>query len=259
MNLGLDGRTAIVTGGSRGLGAAMVAAFLEEGANVLTCARDAGHLQTLAERLQSDRLQVMAADVSQEGTAEAVVAACVERFGGLDIVVNNAGRATPGRFADLTDEHFTADLQVKLFPMIRFSRAALPHLQRSAAPRIVNINAVFGKQPDPGFFTTSTNRAACLAFTKALAKDLGPQGILVNSVNIGFVRSSQWENIRQRRDPDAEPEAFFAAMAEDFRIPLGRFGQASEVAALVVFLASDAGSYITGASIDVDGGMAQYL
>jgi len=186
------------------------------------------------------------------------VAAAAADLGGLDILVNNAGGARPGRFAALTDEDWHDDIEVKLFSQIRCIRAALPHLRASAAPRVVNINALYARYPDPAFLASSVNRASCLGLAKALAMELGPEDILVNSVNIGFVTTPQWENIHRRRAPDTPAEEFFGQLAAD-EVPLGRFGRADEVSGIVAFLASDRASYITGASVDVAGGMGKYL
>src|SRR5439155_24848230 len=122
----------------------------------------------------------------------------------------------------------------------------------------VNIGAVYGRYPDPAFFATSTNRAAGLAFTKALALELAKDEILVNVVNIGFVVTPQWKNIHQRRAPELAEEEFFAKLAAA-EVPLGRFGRPDEVAGMVAFLAGERATYITGASIDVAGGMGKYL
>jgi NAD(P)-dependent dehydrogenase (short-subunit alcohol dehydrogenase family) len=179
-------------------------------------------------------------------------------LGGVDILVNNAGRAHPGTFETLTDEDWRDDLDVKLFSIIRCSRAALPHLRQSDAARIININAIQAKSPDPKFFATSTDRAACLAFNKTLSLELAKDGILVNAINVGFVVTPQWKNIHQKRAPELTEAEFLSTLAKA-EVPLSRFGQPEEVAAAAVFLASARASYITGTSIDVAGGMGRHL
>jgi 3-oxoacyl-[acyl-carrier protein] reductase len=260
MELGLRGRRAIVTGGSKGLGKAIAAELLAEGAAVAICSRNAGELDQAAAELSATGGSVMAlpCDVTDPEQVQAFVTACADAMGGIDILVNNAGAATPGRFGDLTDGDWQRDIEVKLFSQIRCTRAALPHLRRSQAPRVININAVYGRYPDPVFLATSANRASCQALAKALSMEFAPDGILVNSVNIGYVVTPQWENIRARRAPDSTADEFFGSMAAQ-EVPLGRFGRPDEVAGMVTFLASDRASYITGAAIDVAGGMGKYL
>jgi len=249
-----------VTGGSRGLGQAIAQELLSEGAAVAICSRNQAELEATAEELRHGGGQVVAevADVTNSEQVESFIGHSVAELGGLDVLVNNAGRAHPGTFATLTDADFEADLEVKLFSQIRCSRAALPHLRQSGGGAIININAIYGRQPDPAFFATSVDRAACLAFNKALAMELAREGILVNSVNIGFVRTPQWSNIHQRRAPQLSEEEFLAQTASA-EVPLGRFGEAHEVSGLVAFLASSRASYLTGASIDVSGGMGRYV
>lgn len=261
MELGLSGRRALVTGGSKGIGRAVVAELGTEGASVAFCARDADEVKAAEDALRTGggpEVYGFVADVTKPDEVSRLVAEAVAALGGLDILVNNAGAAHPGGFEDLTDADWQHDLDVKLFSQIRCTRAALPHLRRSPAPRVVNVNAVYGKYPDPAFFATTVNRAACLNLTKVLAQQYGPEGILVNSVNIGFVVTPQWENIRRRRAPDKEPEAFFAGLAAA-EVPLGRFGTVEEVSGVVAFLASDRASYVTGAMVDVAGGMGKYV
>jgi 3-oxoacyl-[acyl-carrier protein] reductase len=266
VELGLTGRRAIVTGGSKGLGKAIAAELLAEGAAVAICSRHADELEEAAAALRkvaglkehAQQLLALPCDVTDPAQVTDFVAATAAALGGLDILVNNAGGARPGRFATLTDEDWHDDIEVKLFSQIRCIRAALPHLRASAAPRVININALYARYPDPAFLASSVNRASCLNLSKALSIELGAEAILVNSVNIGFVETPQWQNIHNRRAPEMPAGEFFGQLAKA-EVPLGRFGQPDEVAGLVAFLASDRASYIAGASIDVGGGMGKFL
>jgi NAD(P)-dependent dehydrogenase (short-subunit alcohol dehydrogenase family) len=266
VELGLTGRRAIVTGGSKGLGKAIAAELLAEGAAVAICSRHADELEEAAAALRkvaglkehAQQLLALPCDVTDPAQVTDFVAAAAAALGGLDILVNNAGGARPGRFATLTDEDWHDDIEVKLFSQIRCIRAALPHLRASAAPRVININALYARYPDPAFLASSVNRASCLNLSKALSIELGAEAILVNSVNIGFVETPQWQNIHNRRAPEMPAGEFFGQLAKA-EVPLGRFGQPDEVAGLVAFLASDRASYIAGASIDVGGGMGKFL
>ena len=260
MDLNLSGRRALVTGGSKGIGLAVAEELVAEGVHVAICARHPRELDAAAEKLRGSGCTVYAqvTDVTDPAQITDLVSRSVEALGALDILVNNAGAAHPGNFESLTDDDWRADLDVKLFSQIRCTRAALEHLRRSRAARVININSVYARYPDPTFFATTVNRAACLNFTKVLARELGPEGILVNSVNIGFVITPQWQNIKARRAPDASDDEFFAGLARD-EVPLGRFGTVGEVSGLVAFLSSDRASYLTGTSIDVAGGMGKYV
>jgi NAD(P)-dependent dehydrogenase (short-subunit alcohol dehydrogenase family) len=256
VELGLRGRRVLVTGGSKGLGFAIAAELVREGALVAICSRSENEVLAAGRELGAAHAQ--AADVTDPHQVRDFVARAAEKLGGIDGLVNNAGRAHPGTFETLSDKDWIADLDVKLFSLIRCSREVLPHLRAAGGGCIVNIGAVYGRYPDPVFFGTSVNRAAGNSFTKTLALELAGEGILVNGVNIGYVVTPQWDNIHRRRAPDLPRDEFFAQLAER-EVPLGRFGTPEEVSGIVAFLLSDRARYITGASIDVAGGMGKYV
>lgn len=256
MDLGLEGRRVIVTGGTKGLGLAIAEELLAEGAIVRICGRDT---ETLAAALQ--RLGPAAAgravDVREAEQLSTFIEWAAEGMGGLDVLVNNAGGAHPGTFETLDEDALVADFNIKVLSWFRATRVALPWLRASDAARVINIGSVFARMPDFEFFSTTVNRAAGQNLTKALAQELAPDGILVNAVNIGCVKTPQWTNIQAKRAPEKTSEQFFSDLAGT-NIPLGRFGEPNEVSGVVAFLAGNRSSYITGATIDVAGGMGRY-
>jgi NAD(P)-dependent dehydrogenase (short-subunit alcohol dehydrogenase family) len=256
VRLGLEGRRGLVTGGSKGLGEAIARELVSEGARVAICSRNEPEVTATAEEVGAEYAQ--AADVTDPEEVRDLIARTAAALGGIDFLVNNAGGAHPGTFETLSDEDWVADLDVKLFSLIRCSREVLPHMRAAGGGRIINIGAVYSRYPDPTFFATSVNRAAGNSFTKTLALEVAKDNILVNGVNIGFVITPQWENIRRRRAPELAPEDFFDDFAAK-EVPLGRFGIPDEVSGLVAFLLSGRATYITGASIDVAGGMGKYV
>lgn len=256
MDLGLEGKVAVVTGASKGIGAAISRELAGEGCALALCARGADTLESHAEQLRastSGDVFATAADVTVPEQIDRFKDEVLSRYGHVDILINNAGRSYPGNFETLTDEDFLNDYTVKGLSHIRMTRAFLPTLRESNAARVVNINSIHGKHADARFFTSSVNRAASIAFARTLALWLAPEGICVNSVNIGYVLTPQWSNVHQRINPDVEAEVFFAEMGSR-EVPMGRMGKPEEVAGMVTFLASERASYITGASIDVGGG-----
>lgn len=263
MELGLKGKVAAITGGSEGVGRMTAERLAREGVRVAICGRRDALLQEAATEIRAatgGEVLAVAADVAQAGEPERFIAETVKRFGRLDIVVNNAGREASFPFNDVSDGDWQADLDLKLFAAIRAIRAAVPHLKASGAGRIVNITHVGAKQPRARSVPTSVSRAAGIALTKALSKELAEHKILVNTVCVGLIWSGQWESRRQAQAPNETPEQFerwvMANRGGGAGAPLGRMGQPQEVADLIVFLASERGSYITGTAINVDGGLS---
>jgi 3-oxoacyl-[acyl-carrier protein] reductase len=256
MELGLRDKVAVVTGGSEGIGKAIAARLLGEGARVVICARRAEVLESAERALRRLGGEVLAvvADVTSTSDVERLITQTVARFERLDILINNAGTANAFTFEAASDELWQADLDLKLHAAVRTTRAALPHLKR-AGGRIINITTPAGKQPPARSLPTSVSRAAGIALTKALSKDLAEHGILVNTVCVGLIKSAQQERMGQAAG--REPEQHYRELGKG--IPLGRVGEAEEVANVVAFLASEAASYVTGASINVDGGSSGTL
>ena len=257
MDLGLTGKVAIVTGGTQGIGRATALTLAREGAAVAIAARGQERLdRTAAEiRAAGGRVAAIRADVSQAADCERVVAEAVKTFGRLDILINNAGTSATGEFAAASDAVWQADFDLKLFAAIRLARLAIPHMKRQGGGRIVNLTNIGAKQPRAKSMPTTVTRAAGLAFTKALSKELAPDNILVNTVCIGLVRAGQHEARAARQGVDLEQ--LYAAMGKD--IPLGRVGRAEEVANVIAFLVSDAASFVSGTSVNLDGGASAVL
>jgi NAD(P)-dependent dehydrogenase (short-subunit alcohol dehydrogenase family) len=252
MDLELTGKVALVTGGSFGLGRAIAERLYVEGARVLITARRAEPLREAAEAIEQrpgGAIAYFPGDVTVPGDIAAMVARAAE-WGRIDILVNNAGRSAAAPFPNVSDEQWQADLDLKLIAAIRLSRAAVPHMRDGG--RILNITAIAGKHPGAASVPTSVSRAAGIALTKALSFDLAPRRITVNTVCIGVVKSAQWERVAAARG--TSPEEFYAGRGPD--IPLGRVGEAEEVADLVAFLASARAAYITGTAINIDGGLS---
>jgi 3-oxoacyl-[acyl-carrier protein] reductase len=257
MDLGLHGKVALVTGGSLGLGKAIATRLAHEGAHVVVAARNRERLDHVARELRDagGRVTAIAADVSLAGDCTRLVGETVAACGGLDILINNAGVSSRGRLETLSDEAWQADFDVKLFAAIRLSRLAVSHMRQRQWGRIVNITNVVAKHPRAGSMPTSVTRAAGLALTKAMSKEFAADNILVNTVCIGYVRSNQHETMAaQARIP---LETYYADLAKG--VPLGRVGQAEEVGNVVAFLVSEAASFVTGASLNVDGGECAVL
>ncbi len=245
--MSLQGRVALVTGGSRGIGAAVAQALASAGAALAVCARNGEAAAATAATIAGRGGQAfgVAADVSHPADAERVVAACVERFGRLDILVNNAGITRDGLVMRMTDENWSDVLAVNLSGAFYCARAALRAiLKQRQSGRIINVGSVVANTGNPGQANYVASKAGLVGLTRALAKEVGSRGVTVNAVAPGFIETDMTAGLS-------------AAVKDAYRaqIPLGRFGTPADVAGVVAFLASDAAAYITGQVIHINGGM----
>jgi 3-oxoacyl-[acyl-carrier protein] reductase len=252
MDLGLTGKVAIVTGGSRGLGLGAARALIAEGSHVVICARGEEQLQKSAKDIQAlaasgARVVSIAADVSTEGGVTRVVDAAVKEFGRLDVVVNNVGLAKGGDLEATTDADWQEALDQTLFPAIRMSRAAVPHLRKQHGGAIIIVSSIFGREAG-GRMTYNAVKAAEISLAKSLAQQLAKDQIRVVSIapgSIMFEGGSWWK--RQQADPEGIKQ--FVKQ----ELPFGRFGKPEEVGAAIAFLASPKASWISGTTVVVDG------
>jgi 3-oxoacyl-[acyl-carrier protein] reductase len=260
MDLQLDGKVAIVTGSSHGLGLASAEALLKEGCRVTICARGETRLQTAADYLRSSgcpedpgRVIAIAADLSTPSGVASVVAGTVAAAGGLDILVNNVGLARGAGIGDTSDADWMEALDHTLFPAIRASRLAVPHMRQRGGGAIVMIASIWGRESG-GRMTYNAVKAAEISLAKSLAQQLAVDNIRVNSVAPGSISfpGGSWHR-RQQEDP----EGMAAFVARE--LPFGRFGRADEVGAVVAFLASPRASWMSGASVTVDGCQSRSL
>lgn len=257
MDLKLAGKVAAVTGASRGLGFAIARSLAEEGAKLAICARDAAGLEAAAEQLRRTGAEVVAVplDVAEASGATTFVQAAVERYGALDVLVNNVGGNRRGRFEETSDEDWLDVIQLNVLSGLRASRAAVPLMREAGGGSIVFVSSVFGREKGgPGLSIYNATKSALISAAGIMALELAPEGIRVNCVAPGSIRfeGGSWDK-RVKADPEGM-KAFVAA-----NLPLGRFGRADEVGDVVAFLASERASLITGACIAVDGAQGRSL
>lgn len=254
MDLELKGRNVVITGGSDGLGFALAELLVSEGANVAICGRDSSRIEQAESKLLAFGTKVLAqpCDVTDSEALEAFGRAATSSFGTIHGLVNNAGRASATTVEASTDEQWEEDLNLKVMAAVRLTRQLLPAM--GVGSSIVNVLAVSAKAPGAGTLPTSASRAAGMAMTKSLSREVGPAGVRANAVLIGLVESGQWR--RAAEATGSSLEDFLVNLAAGAGIPLGRVGQAREFADLVAYLLSPRSSYVTGTAINLDGGLS---
>lgn len=262
MNLGLDGRVALVAGASKGLGRAVAERLAAEGADVAINARSADTLaQTAAEieRETGRRVVPLAGDVSDERCCAELVERTVADLGRLDVLVANAGGPPPGGVDAFEPAAYRQALELNLISTVQLVLAALPHMRKNRWGRIVAITSVSVKQPVKGLLLSNTARPGVVGFIKTISQELAPEGILCNVAAPGFILTDRLGSLFAARAEaqGTTPEAARDAAAAE--IPMGRIGQPEEFAAAVAFLASEAASYVTGHTLQIDGGLVQGL
>lgn len=245
MDLGLTGRACLVTGSTRGIGRAVAAQLVDEGARVVTCGR--GDAPGLGEALH------VTCDLSVAGEPQRAVAKAVAELGALDVLVNNAGIARQARFEDVSDDEWDAYWQLNVMSYVRAIRAALPHLRKADAPAIVNVSSTAGKRPSTGMPHYSVTKAAVLSLSRLVSDLYAKEGIRCNAVTPGPTATDAWLGEGGLADQQGGDRDEVLAKVGAGR-PLGRLAQPAEIAAVIVFLCSERASYVTGAAWSADGG-----
>jgi 3-oxoacyl-[acyl-carrier protein] reductase len=262
LDLGLEGKVALVTAASKGLGRAIATELAREGANVVISSRDEESLAKAAEEIRGEtgaEVAFQVADLTDARDIEALIFRATDRFGGVDVLVNNTGGPPAGTFEDLDDETWQGAFDQILMSLIRCVRGVLPTMRRRGGGRIVNVASSSVKQPIEGLTLSNTFRTGLAGLAKNLSIELAPDGILVNTLGPGRISTARSQGMDasqadSRGVPVEEVKAEFEA-----RIPLGRYGTPEEFARVAAFLASPANSYVTGQAILVDGGMVRAL
>ncbi|MEQ8196067.1 MAG: SDR family oxidoreductase [Rhodospirillales bacterium] len=257
MDVRLDGRTALITGGSRGLGKGMALKFAQSGAQVAIVARRADVLEDAAKEIRNATkgdVRGYACDVSDKASLEKMFADVMRDFGKVDILVNNAGASIRAPFIEITDEMWEADFELKIYAAIRLIRLAVPGMKERNWGRVINILNSRAKAPQPGGAPTAVSRATGLAMTKVLAGEVAKHNVLVNALCTGIIVTDQIARRYDKEQPNITFEEFVANAGKG--VPIGRMGTTEEYANMACFLASDAAAYVTGCAINVDGGLS---
>jgi len=260
MDLGLTGKVAIITGGSDGIGKAAAQRLAAEGARAVIVARRREGLEEAAQDIQKATGGVVLpvqGDVTDPETVNRTMEMALSNYGRVDILVNNAGTSMARAFEAVSEADWEADFNLKVWGAVRFIRAVIPEMRKVGGGRIINVTNLGGRTPGAASMPTSISRAAGIAITKGLSKDLAKDNILVTTVCIGLIKSGQNRRGYEREkatNPNLSLDEFYASRAKARGIPLGRVGEAHEAGDVIAFLASERASYLTGIAINIDGG-----
>jgi 3-oxoacyl-[acyl-carrier protein] reductase len=256
MHIDLSGKRVIVTGASRGIGAAIATAFAREGARVAICARNADEIGAAGRQmgvLGAQDVLVSSIDVRNTEQVRGWIEHIEKAWGGVDVLVNNAGQGKGGNIDTLKPEEILEHANGLQVAHFRCAQAVVPHMRKQRWGRIININALAGVIPTPDGIPSVSNRAAAIAMARSLGMALAKDNILVNTLNMGWINTGQWDRHYREMSPTITREEFLTMATKV--VPLGRFGKPEDVAGMVLFLCSEFASFITAASIDISGGL----
>jgi 3-oxoacyl-[acyl-carrier protein] reductase len=254
-------RVALVTGATSGIGAATALALADAGTSVAVSGRRVAGVERLEGELRARDVNALGvvADMSSATDIDRLLAEVASELGPIDVLVNNVGHSPSRNFQRMTDDEWKSLFDLNLLAAVRCTRAVLPHMRERGWGRIVMVASAAAKRPRAELIDYSASKAAMLATAKALSRRYGPDGVLVNTVLPGLIRTEMWERAAGEIAAvrSIEPDEVFASRATE--VPLGRYGTSEEVAAVIAFLASDAASYVNGAAIDIDGGLNPHI
>jgi 3-oxoacyl-[acyl-carrier protein] reductase len=256
MDINLKGKRVIVTGASRGIGAAVAKGFAREGARLAICARNAdaiGAMAAEAELLGAQTVVASTVDVRDTDQVRVWIDGIAKSWGGIDVLVNNAGQGRGGNIDTLKPEEILEHANALQVAHFRCSQAVVPHMRKQRWGRIININALAGVIPTPDGIPSVSNRAAAIAMSRSLGMALAKDNILVNSLNMGWIDTGQWDRHYREMSPTISRQEFLTMATKV--VPLGRFGKPEDVVGMVLFLSSEFANFITAASIDISGGL----